>query len=181
MDLVILERRFDPPIRLDDVHAMEQRANWCMEQYRVRHLSSLLAYDGKQMICSFVAPDVEAVRSVLRQLDAPFERIWPASVHAPADVAEGASLDAGGKELVVVERRFAEPVEFASLQAVEDSGAWCLAQHRVRFLRSYFARDRCQMICVYAAPDAESVRSAQRQAGMPFEAAWAALVRDATA
>lgn len=36
------------------------------------------------------------------------------------------------------------------------------------------------MVCIYAAPDAESVRSAQRQAGMPFETVWAALSYDTT-
>jgi len=29
------------------------------------------------------------------------------------------------------------------------------------------------MICLYHAPDAESVRLAQRQAGMPLERVWA--------
>jgi hypothetical protein len=29
------------------------------------------------------------------------------------------------------------------------------------------------MICLYEAPDAESVRQAQREAGVPFDEAWA--------
>jgi hypothetical protein len=178
MDLVMLERLVDPPIRLDDVPAMEQQAGWCMQQYRVRHVTSLLAHDGRRLTCSFLAPDAEALRSMLRLLAVPFAGVWPASVHAPADFDAAAPLDAAGQGLVVVERSFAEPVEFATLQDLENEGAWCLAQHRVRFLRSYFARDRRRMICLYAAPDAESVRSAQRQAGMPFETIWAALSYD---
>ena len=73
---------------------------------------------------------------------------------------------------VVVERAFAEPVAFAAVQAQEDAGAWCLDQHGVRFLRSYFALDRRRMICLYAAPDAESVRIVQRQVGLPHERVW---------
>jgi hypothetical protein len=179
MDLVLLERHLDPPIRLDDVHAMGQQAAWCMDQYRVRHVTSLLSHDGQRLTCTFLAPDAEAVRAVLRQVDGAFERVWPASVHAPADFDENARLEVPDERtLVVVERRFPEGIEFAALQEIEDRGAWCLAQHRVRFLRSYFARDRRDMICIYAAPDAESVRSAQRQAGVPFATAWPALVYD---
>ena len=77
---------------------------------------------------------------------------------------------------VVVERRFGEPAVFARLQAIEDRSAWCLEAHHVRFLRSYFSRDRRRMVCLYEAPDAESVRHAQETAGLPFERAWAARV-----
>jgi hypothetical protein len=76
--------------------------------------------------------------------------------------------------IVVVERSFPEPVRFDDLQAIEDRGAWCLAAHGVRFLRSYFSRDRRRMVCLYEAPDAESVRLAQQKATLPFDAAWTA-------
>jgi hypothetical protein len=75
---------------------------------------------------------------------------------------------------VVVERTFAEPVAFEEIQAAEEGGASCLEAHGVRFLRTYFARDRRRMICLYDAPDAESVRLAERGAGVPFDRAWAA-------
>ncbi|MBZ0252844.1 MAG: DUF4242 domain-containing protein [Candidatus Methylomirabilis sp.] len=75
---------------------------------------------------------------------------------------------------VVVERTFPEPVRFEEVQAREDAAAWCLEAHGVRFLRTFFSADRTRMICVYEAPDAESVRLANRTAGLPFDAAWAA-------
>ena len=76
--------------------------------------------------------------------------------------------------LVMVERLFEEPVAYEALQANEDKNAWCLQLHNVRFLRSYFSTDRRRMICVYEAPDAESVRLAQRQMALPFERVWTA-------
>jgi uncharacterized protein DUF4242 len=76
-------------------------------------------------------------------------------------------------ELVLVERHFASPVDFASIQALEDAGAWCLQAHQVTFLKTFFARDRKRMLCLYEAPDAESVRVAAGKAGVPFERAWA--------
>jgi hypothetical protein len=75
---------------------------------------------------------------------------------------------------VVVERSFDEPVAFEAIQAIEDRGAWCLEMHNVRFLRTFFSLDRRRMICIYLAPDAESVRLAQSQAGVPFTRVWPA-------
>jgi hypothetical protein len=176
MELIVLERRFDPPLRIDDIPAMGTRAAWCMEQHRVSYLTSLLSLDGRVLLCLFEAPDAEAVRDMLRQLDAPFERLWTATIHAPPSLPAHASLATKDDAVVVVERSFAEPTDFTTIQAIEERGAWCLDQYRVRWARSYFARDRRRMICVYAAPDAEAVRRAQAQAGLPFERVWAAAL-----
>ncbi|MDA0366760.1 MAG: DUF4242 domain-containing protein [Proteobacteria bacterium] len=77
---------------------------------------------------------------------------------------------------IVVERLFDEPVAFEDLQKMEDNAQWCLELYNVKFLQSLFAADRKRMICVYEAPDAEAVRSANRKAGLPFEAVWSADV-----
>jgi hypothetical protein len=77
---------------------------------------------------------------------------------------------------IVVERLFKKPVEFEAIQKMEDESQWCLDLYNVKFLKTYFAADRKRMICVYEAPDAEAVRSANRQAGVPFEAVWTADV-----
>jgi hypothetical protein len=79
-------------------------------------------------------------------------------------------------EKVIVERTFEEPVEFDDLQAMEGRFSWCLEQHRIKFLRSYFSSDRKRMICVYEAPDAEAVRTANRTADLPFDRIWTASV-----
>ena len=95
--------------------------------------------------------------------------LWPGTVHAPASPpAPGASTS-----LALVTRRFDEAVTLGSIQAIEDAAAWCLRAHGVTFLRTFFSRDRKRMLCLYRAPDAESVRLAQRQAGMPLESVWA--------
>jgi len=79
---------------------------------------------------------------------------------------------------VIVERKFEDPETYDELQAQEDRFAWCLEQHRVTFIRSYFSKDRRRMICEYEAPDAEAVREVQRTASMPFERIWTAEVFD---
>jgi hypothetical protein len=77
-------------------------------------------------------------------------------------------------EYVVVQRSFEEPADFAELQAREDANAWCLDTYNVKFVRTYFAKDRRHMVCVYRAPDAEAVRTTQRTGGLPFERVWTA-------
>lgn len=74
---------------------------------------------------------------------------------------------------VIVEREFAEPVSFEEMAEREKAGAWCLAQHHVEYVKTYLSKDRRRMICVYEAPDAESVRIAQTKANMPFTRVWA--------
>lgn len=76
--------------------------------------------------------------------------------------------------LVVVEREFADPVDIYAYSAVRKDGAWCFERHRVRYLRTYFSTDCRRMICLYEAPDAESVRQVSRQLGIPFARAWTA-------
>jgi len=80
---------------------------------------------------------------------------------------------------VVVERSFPEPAVLEDVQALEDAVAWCLEQHGVTFLRTYFARDRTRMVCLYEAPDAEAVRHTQKTGGLPFDRIWAARAFDA--
>ena len=74
--------------------------------------------------------------------------------------------------LVFVERQFHQPVEFEDIQRIEDEGSWCLDVHKVRFMKTFFSRDRRRMLCLYEAPDAEAVRLAEDQARVPYDRAW---------
>jgi hypothetical protein len=75
-------------------------------------------------------------------------------------------------ELVLVERRFEQPIDFQDIQVQEIAASWCLDTYNVRFLKTFFSRDRRRMLCLYEAPDAEAVRAAEEQAKIPFERAW---------
>jgi hypothetical protein len=80
-------------------------------------------------------------------------------------------------ETIVVERAFDPPRsldEIEALKALEEQVAWCLEQYRVKFLHTYVSLDGGTMVCFYAAPDAESVRRTQDQAGLPVLRAWPA-------
>ena len=79
-------------------------------------------------------------------------------------------------ERVIVERRGSSPISLEQLQASSCSSAACFKMHRVRHLRSVISADGCRVICEFEAPDAESVRRAQNEAGLPYESVWTAQV-----
>ncbi len=76
----------------------------------------------------------------------------------------------------VVERTFAEPLPQEELQEIGARMKPCLELHNVRYIRSFWSRDRRRMICHYEASDAEAVREVQREAGAKFDAVWPAEV-----
>lgn len=160
---LFLERTFDPPLSVREVLERGAQQAWCFEMYRVNWVVSFLAAGGRAMVCWFTAPDMESARQALRKAGTDTSRLWSGTVH------EGA---ASKRESVLVERSFEAPVSIEEIQAREDAARWCLDAHNVRFSRTFFSVDRKRMLCLYEAPDAESVRLAQREAGMPFEAVW---------
>jgi hypothetical protein len=112
---------------------------------------------------------MESIRIALRTGNTDMRVFWSGSVHDAPGVDEADLASAN----VLVGRTFEEPVRLADIQAIEDAGAGCLEIRDVRFIRTFFSADRKRMLCLYHAPDAESVRQAQREAKMPFDEVWA--------
>lgn len=164
MDTIIMERQFDPPVDDPTFRVMASGLEDCRTIYRAEWQESLMSDDGHLLTCCFHAPDAESIRQMSREDASNNKRVWPGSFH---------DTEREGQANVVVERSFDEPVTLENLQAIEDAAAWCLELHKVTFLRTYFSNDHKRMLCLYQAPDAESVRLAQQQAGMPFDRVWA--------
>lgn len=165
---VFLERAFEPPLTVTAVKALLSDAPACFDRHRVRWLESHLARDGHRMVCHFLAPDTESARIALRQAGADARILWRGAVH------DTPALDLPGltSANVLVERSFTRPVTVEQIQVIEDAAAGCLQSHRLRFVRTYASLDGRRMLCLYQAPDAESVRLAQREAGMPLDRVW---------
>lgn len=163
-----LERTFDDPMTLPAFRQVQLGLAGCLELHRVEWQNSMLAGDGKRIVCWFRANDMESVRVALRSRGTDVRVLWPGSVyHAP-----GFETVAAGQANVAVGRRFAEAVTLEEIQAIEDAGAHCLEMRGVTFVRTYFSADGKRMLCQYRAPDVESVRQAEREAKVPFESAW---------
>jgi hypothetical protein len=172
MARVIAERLFPQPIDIGELKITAREFGGCFDRHGVAYLYGYIAPDRQRMICVYEAPDAESVRIANRQTGMPFECIYTATVHEPTvDAAPGAD-DGRASTDVLVERTFSTPVVFSDLQAIEDAGAWCLNEHGVTFVRTYFAIDRRRMLCRYRASDAESVRIVNRRLGMPVDTVW---------
>jgi hypothetical protein len=169
MTELILERTFDPAFTPGKLVELAADSADCFGMHRVDWEASYLSADGHKMVCNFRAPDMESARIALRQINSDLSVFWKGSVH------DAPGIDAAeiGKANVLVERSFDDGVALQDIQDIEDAGTLCLEIRDVRFLRTFFSADRKRMICLYEAPDAESVRQAQREAGVPFDEAWA--------
>jgi hypothetical protein len=77
---------------------------------------------------------------------------------------------------IVVERSFATPQSDEDMKIVADRERPCLAAYEVTWTRSLISADRKRMVCEYEAPDAETLRRIQREAGARFDRVWAGTV-----
>ena len=135
---LFLERTFATPCTIETIASLSQAALPCFALHRVAWQGSLLSRDGRRMVCRFRAPDVESCRTALRQTKADARGLWPGTVHEAPGEKTDAMIDAN----VLVERRFAQAVTLARVQALEDAGAGCLSTYRGT-LRTHLFCPRC--------------------------------------
>ena len=165
---VIVERELSPAVTAQQFPAMAEQGMDCLKLYGIEWVESYLSIDGRSLVCHFISPDAETTRTAIRQTGSDLKAAWPATLH------DGAA----GDEIpnVMVTRCFDGPVALDDIQAIEDAGARCLALRGVTFVKTLFSTDRKRMMCLYRAPDAEAVRNAQSEVGMPVDQVWACQV-----
>jgi len=175
VQLVIVERRFETPVELAAIQAIETAWPGCLETHRVRFIKSYFGHDRTQMVCLYEAPDAESVRAAQRQAGMPHESVWPCEFKAWHPVPQPPDR----RQLVMLERRFAAAASFEDLERTERQGSWCLETHDVTHLESYLSEDRCKAVCSFLAPDAETLRHVGRTLRLPHESIWPATIHDA--
>lgn len=78
--------------------------------------------------------------------------------------------------LVIVETVAEQPLTDEVLDAATQYIAPCVQARNGAWLYSLLSSDRHRMICIYDAPDAESIRDAYRRGGLASSRAWAGYV-----
>jgi len=178
MSIVVAERTMPGPYTAEQIRADILGRSWCNDLYGITHCGSLLAPQIDRVVCIYRAPDAESVRSASGRVSVPYDRVWSATLHGPVGpeplTRQAPSGTIPGDSVIVVRREFDAPVRFEDLESKEEERAWCFETYGVRFLQTLFSLDRRRMLCCYAAPDAETVRTLQRDGGMPFEEIWRA-------
>ena len=174
---VIVERTFETPVELAEVQSLEDRGAWCLQTHHVRFLRTWFARDRRRMICLYEAPDAESVRIAQRDAGMPVDRVWTGTRNpVPADWP---GPGPGPQEHVVVERTFDDPITPDRIARLFAAGGECMPRHKVAYEGGFYALNGHRMMCVFIAPDAESVRIVNRQSGAPFVRAWTATVHEA--
>jgi hypothetical protein len=172
VELILVERRFDQPVRFEDIQRLEDEGAWCLEAYKVRFLKTFFSRDRQRMLCLYEAPDAEAVRLAEDQAHVPYDRAWTCTQLQGTHPATGAP----GFEYVIVERAFPAPVTADFISNALNRAGWCLDLHRTTYVESYLGRTGTKMVCLFQAPDAEAVRLANQQAGVSYADVWTASV-----
>ena len=159
---VFLERTFDPPITSRDILEMAADSDWCFRAHRVAWRGSFLGSGGRRLVCWFHGADIESIRLALDGAD--LTVVW-------AGMALGGH-DAGAPN-VIAAHRFDTPLRRDELQALEQTTAAFMQPRGVEPWRTFLSLDHTRMLNLYTAPDPETVRVAQTEAGIPTEAVWA--------
>lgn len=80
----VVERTFSAPLADEDLHNLMQRMEPCLRNYRVDWVRSYLSTDRLRSICYYEAADAGSVRDVQREVEAAFDKVWPAILLEPA-------------------------------------------------------------------------------------------------
>ena len=169
MSIVVVERSFAEPLDFARIRAIDRGD--CLRRHGARSLYNLFARDGRHLVCVYEAPDAEAVRAAQDPSLLPYDRVWSAQKIAIAPAQTDPRY-----ESVVVQRELPTPVTREVAEAFASDPTGCMSRNRCSVVQSLLSLDGLRMICVYRAPDAESVRNANVQIAAPFIRAWAATV-----
>ena len=167
---IVVERSFDARTAIDEVQNAERRVAALFEERGVRTVESFLSFDGRSMMSIYDAAAVESVRQTQSAASLPFTRAWSARVERHGETSHS---PAGGSVVVLERDPPAGMTEDAMREAMAASGP-CFETNGVAALSTYFAADLSRIVCVFSAVDAEAVRRANRERGLPFTRAWAA-------
>jgi hypothetical protein len=164
-----VERRWPQSLTEADMQGLLALTENCLRIHRVKWCGSVLSSDQRELFCHFQGPDAESVRIASRQAGGPPAHVWPCLVEDAPGITDGDLV----RTNVIVGHSFEAQSGFGERELNEVVDMGCFKLHRVRRLRSYLSLDRLRMFSLYEAPDAESVRIAQRQAGLPPDRVWA--------
>jgi len=173
MALILVERSFEQPTPFERLAAMERAVADCLARHRVQALRSFCARDQHHMVCLYEAPDAESVRTTQDEGGLPYDLVWPAQLVPCADT----ELQPGHAQ-VIVQRRMPGALDADAVRAVHAQSADCMRTYRVTPIESYLSADGTRTVCLFFATDAEAVRLASTQAGLPMERAWTAELRE---
>lgn len=169
MPRVLIEREYDEAQVVSDLQTRQEDAMWCFKVQRVRPVRSYVARDQRYLVCTYDAPDAEAVRTTQRTANVLVTRAWTANVLHEEDIARPE-----GYALVVALRALPEGTTREHVEHLLSDPKGRRRRLRIQLLGAYLSLDARRALCCYYSPDVESVRISSRESGVPLERAWSA-------
>jgi hypothetical protein len=80
---IVSEVTYQPPMSREEWDVLLKQATVCCKERNIQRLFSFVVPDRTRSICLYSASSAEAVRSLYRKLEIPFDQIWRAQNIAP--------------------------------------------------------------------------------------------------
>ena len=161
--LVVADRVFDAPVDVEQL--------WATDSLDLQRLCTYASPDRRRTACVYAGRhdvDVDALADA-----AGAESVWEAASWCATIGHESTAVD-DDRCIVVLQRYFPNGTSAQRLKEGAAKGGFCFEAHLVQPIESYIRLDGKVSMCLFAAPDAESVRNAVRILEIPVVRAWTA-------
>ncbi|GAB4472914.1 MAG: hypothetical protein OHK0037_33060 [Elainellaceae cyanobacterium] len=176
MTFIIVETDRSDPITPEVLDAEGSRALPCLAARNAIWRYSLLSGDRHRMICSFDAPDAEAVRTSYRMANISFEKMWVDQILEP----NGTPTQWNESALVMSEIAYpaglSEPEWQAQWHIITKHLLPFYAEQGIEWVRSHVAPNKTLILSELNAADPALIHNAHRQFGLPIARVWPAIM-----
>jgi hypothetical protein len=171
MSLIISENSVEQPITEEMFYTAQQHLTPCLQVRDAKWRYSLLSSDGSRWICTYHAPDAQAVRDAYLRGGYVAKRAWAGDLIQPEP--KRPISEAGLR--IVLEGTDAYLGEEALNQTKNEMLRWN-AEYGIEWICSYISYDRTRLISELVAPNSEVIRVAQQKLKIPHNRLWSAQV-----
>jgi hypothetical protein len=175
MTIVVVQRTIPDGHALDVSAERGVRPAWWKDAEGVTFTRSYVSADRTRTVCLYEAVEAERVARSHRDAGWPFDHVWAARSYRDL-LGVPMLAEPGERSIIVVERQYPGPVTIEAMARLAEKAQWCYDTYGIDLIDSLLRDDQRGSVCLYAAPDAESVRRANRAAEQPFDRAWPATV-----
>jgi Protein of unknown function (DUF4242) len=171
MPLIVSENSAEQPLTESMFYTAQQELKPCLEIRDVQWRYSLLSSDRQRWICTYDAPDAQAVRDAYRRGGYVAIRAWTGDLIQPEH--QPPISDAGLR--IVLEEADSYLSEEELSKTKNEMLRW-KAEYGIEWICSYLSSDRTRLISELTAPDLEPIRVVQQTLKIPNERIWSAQV-----
>jgi hypothetical protein len=172
MSRVILERfpenPYPTPMTYECWMELTHTLDSCLEARHAHWLRSFVSFDGNYSLCEFEVPYAQGVREACREAGVSFKQVWRAEV-----LTEAESEVLNQQETPILVEAIHEPPMTPKIWEFNmENAQLCFKEHGIHKMITWMSPDYRRSICCFQAANAEDVRTAFRQAGIPFQHLW---------